>query len=119
MQARDAVQEGSSKYRHSILIISFMERADWFEKCRVEAEQGNAEQQYALGMYYEHGYGVDEDLDEALVGIVWLPNRAMLRHRTNLDYVMKRAGACLCVLKRQSVGIVWLLSREMQMGSFT
>ena len=53
------------------------------------------------------------------VGIVWLPNRAMLRHRTNLDYVMKRAGACLCVLKRQFVGIVWLLSREMQMGSFT
>lgn len=43
-----------------------MEQTDWFEKCRVEVEQGNAEKQYKLGMYYEFGCGVDEDLDEAL-----------------------------------------------------
>lgn len=61
MQAGDAVQEGRSKHRLSILIISLMEQTDRFEKCRVEAEQGNAEQQYKLGTYYEFGFGVDED----------------------------------------------------------
>ena len=66
MQAGDAVQEGSSKYRLSILIISFMEQTDWFDKCRMEAEQGNVEQQYALGTYYELGYDVDEDTIKAL-----------------------------------------------------
>lgn len=49
-----------------------MEQTDWFEKCRMEAEQGNVEQQYALGTYYELGSGrgsidmVDEDLNKAL-----------------------------------------------------
>lgn len=75
MQAGDAVQEGSSKYRLSILIISFMEQTDWIEKCRVEVEQGNAEKQYKLGMYYEFGCGVDEDLDEALR---WYPGGGIL-----------------------------------------
>lgn len=52
-----------------------MEQTDWFEKCRVEAEQGNAEKQYKLGMYYEFGCGVDEDLDEALR---WYPGGEIL-----------------------------------------
>lgn len=32
----------------------------------MEAEQGNVEQQYALGTYYELGYDVDEDTIKAL-----------------------------------------------------
>lgn len=43
-----------------------MEQTDWFEKCRMEAEQGNAEQQYELGTYYELGCDVDEDTIKAL-----------------------------------------------------
>lgn len=52
-----------------------MEQTDWFDKCRMEAEQGNVEQQYALGTYYELGCGVDEDLDEALR---WYPGGILM-----------------------------------------
>ena len=36
-----------------------------FTPCKVEAEQGNAEAQYILGLMYDEGDGIEQDVQKA------------------------------------------------------
>ena len=37
-----------------------------FTPCKVEAEQGNAEAQYILGLMYDEGDGIEQNVQKAL-----------------------------------------------------
>ena len=68
------------------ILVSFGQN---IPELKQKAEQGDADAQNTLGLYYENGKGVAKDLREAVNGIANLLSKVTLGRKTILACVMR------------------------------
>ena len=82
---------------------------------RKAAEQGNANAEYCLGVLYDNGEGVAQDLVRRQHGSAKPRSKAILMPKYRLDLPIRRVGAYRRTVAKHTFGSIWLLSKWREM----